>query len=204
MNATQRQPIVHELKCHPGPFQAVKDGSKTFEWRKDDRGYKVGDTLWMREWDPDAVRQKYRHGQFHELQDGYTGDEISRTVTYIIREGFGIPDGYCIMGLAAAKEEQAKLLTDEEIERIRDEDTDGLYSDALAGFLDGLRYARDNGYLAPAKGSGLTVEGVMDCMDSAGDPPDNTDHFYLWAEKFRKALSDYAENRGGNLRSDNP
>ena len=100
MNATQIQPMVHELKCHPGPFQAVKDGSKPFEWRKDDRGYQVGDTLWLREWYP---------GDTPSVPDstaGYTGDGLRRTVTYIIREGFGIPEGYCIMGLAAAKEEE--------------------------------------------------------------------------------------------------
>lgn len=103
LNAEARPPMVHELKCHPGPFQAVKNGSKPFEWRKDDRlppdDFRVGDTLWLREWDP-------KHNALHYDIDvtyfpiGYTGDEIRRTVTYIIREGFGIPEGYCIMGLA--------------------------------------------------------------------------------------------------------
>lgn len=102
-----RQPVTHELKCHPEPFQAVLDGSKPFEWRKDDRDYQVGDTLLLREWDP-AWRTHL------DMSIGYTGRECSRVVTYTIREGFGIPEGYCIMGLAP---HQGKKLTDQEIER---------------------------------------------------------------------------------------
>lgn len=100
---SKRQPITHELKCHPEPFQAVLDWTKRFEWRKADRDYQVGDTLKLREWDP-AWRTHL------DMSIGYTGRECTRTVTYIIREGFGIPEGYCIMGLSAPH--QWKKLTD--------------------------------------------------------------------------------------------
>ncbi len=59
----------HELKCHPPHFQAVWDDEKRFELRKDDRGYLVGDTLWLREWEESA---------------GYSGREIVVEVTYLI------------------------------------------------------------------------------------------------------------------------
>ena len=91
----ERPPVTHELKCHPGPYRATKSGDKPFEFRKDDRDYRVGDTLWLREWDP----QQCNLG-VGEKAPAYTGDEIHRLVTYIIREGFGIPNGYCIMGLS--------------------------------------------------------------------------------------------------------
>lgn len=100
-----RAPITHELKCHPGPFQAVKDGTKPFEWRKDDRDYRVGDTLRLMEWDPAYPAPHLRSNAddgFPEEPIGYTGYVEYRTVTYIIREGFGIPEGYCIMGLGRA------------------------------------------------------------------------------------------------------
>jgi len=42
----------HILKCWPGPFAAVLDGSKRFEYRVDDRGYRVGDILHLREYVP--------------------------------------------------------------------------------------------------------------------------------------------------------
>lgn len=44
----------HELKTWPRYFDAVKRGDKSFEVRRDDRGYAVGDTLVLREFEPDA------------------------------------------------------------------------------------------------------------------------------------------------------
>lgn len=41
----------HELKIEPPYFQAVIDGRKTFEIRKNDRGYNAGDTVLLREYD---------------------------------------------------------------------------------------------------------------------------------------------------------
>ena len=37
--------MTHELKCLKPYFQHILDGQKTFELRKDDRGYRVGDVL---------------------------------------------------------------------------------------------------------------------------------------------------------------
>lgn len=67
---------------------------------------------------------------------------------------------------AAAKEEQARALTDEGAHDIAEREIKPqahLTFDELTscrhGFEMGLRYARDNGYLAPAKGSGwISVE----------------------------------------------
>ena len=42
---------IHELKIKPVYFEAVKEGIKTFELRKDDRNFKVGDILLLREWE---------------------------------------------------------------------------------------------------------------------------------------------------------
>ena len=40
---------THELKTWPEYFEAVKDGTKNFELRKDDRGFKAGDHLVLAE-----------------------------------------------------------------------------------------------------------------------------------------------------------
>ena len=79
---------VHELKCWPVYFQDVLSGRKSFEFRKDDRGFKVGDSLHLREFD--------------NVTGTYTGRECYRDVVYIMRGGCAaIPsfDGYIIMSL---------------------------------------------------------------------------------------------------------
>lgn len=43
--------MEHELKILPQFFCRVKDGSKTFEVRKNDRGFQPGDTVFLNEWD---------------------------------------------------------------------------------------------------------------------------------------------------------
>lgn len=77
---------VHELKCDPGPFQATYIGSKTFEVRVNDRDYKVGDTLHLREYD--------------RITSTYTGRWVSKRVTYLLAGGsYGLPDNLVVMSL---------------------------------------------------------------------------------------------------------
>jgi hypothetical protein len=76
--------MIHELKTWPGPFQATWNGLKLFEFRKNDRDFKVGDTLLLREYDPYI---------------GYTGREIITKITYILSEGYDLPENYCILSI---------------------------------------------------------------------------------------------------------
>lgn len=41
--------MTHELKIQPKYFRAILDGKKNFEIRKNDRGYKVGDKVVLKE-----------------------------------------------------------------------------------------------------------------------------------------------------------
>lgn len=43
---------THELKTWPQYWNDVSMGRKTVEVRLNDRGFRVGDTLVLREWDP--------------------------------------------------------------------------------------------------------------------------------------------------------
>jgi hypothetical protein len=79
----------HELKCWPPFFQAILEGDKNFEVRKNDRGFQAGDVLRLREWDPKKVA------------NNYTGRDFPMVVTYVL-SGFGIQDGYVVMGLRDA------------------------------------------------------------------------------------------------------
>ncbi len=81
---------THELKCWPEYYDAVASGAKTFEIRKNDRDYQVGDTLILRRYNP--------------VSKEYTGESLVRTVTYIIPlenvPGISVENGTIVMGLA--------------------------------------------------------------------------------------------------------
>lgn len=75
---------VHEVKCWPGFFDALDDGKKRFEVRYNDRDYKVGDTLHVREWDMTT----------------YTGRDCWLWIDYVMTGGqMGVQDGYVVMSV---------------------------------------------------------------------------------------------------------
>jgi hypothetical protein len=75
---------VHELKCWPEYFEALRDGRKTFEFRVDDRDFVPGDILWLREWHPDTR---------------YSGRDLRRRVTYVMDATPVGAAGYVVMSL---------------------------------------------------------------------------------------------------------
>lgn len=78
--------MKHDLKCWPLPFDAVRRRVKTFELRVNDRDYKVGDVLHLREWSPVSKR--------------YSGKYEDRTVTFILDEQqFGLKPGVIAMAI---------------------------------------------------------------------------------------------------------
>ena len=80
--------MTHELKIEPKWFELVSSGTKKFEIRFNDRGFKVGDTLLLREYDP---RKK--------KAERYTGRELTVEVEYVFDEKFGLLSGYVILGI---------------------------------------------------------------------------------------------------------
>jgi hypothetical protein len=77
--------MEHKLKTLPEYFWEVWKENKTFELRKHDRDYKVGDTLRLMEWN--YVK--------------YTGRECNRTIKYILRdcEKYGLKKGFVILAI---------------------------------------------------------------------------------------------------------
>ena len=74
----------HYLKTWPEYFQAMKDGTKTFEMRKNDRKYTVGDTLILQEFNPET-----------EL---YTDSvDLWFRVTYVLDKQPFVSEGYVCM-----------------------------------------------------------------------------------------------------------
>ena len=85
---SQQEKKVHDVKLGTTFFDDVKTGRKTFELRKNDRGYKEGDTIVL-----------------HEYKDGTTtGRTIAKKIVYMLEDFTGLEDGYCILGLGEAAE----------------------------------------------------------------------------------------------------
>lgn len=90
--ASSHVPTEHELKCWPEFYREIESGRKTFELRKDDRGYRCGDVLLLREWRRNRI--------VNTIGDGdYTGRALRRTVTYVL-SGDVIQPGFVCMSLA--------------------------------------------------------------------------------------------------------
>ncbi|AGC43281.1 hypothetical protein MYSTI_01952 [Myxococcus stipitatus DSM 14675] len=78
----------HDLKTWPPYFQDVMTGVKSFELRENDRDFAVGDTLCLREWDPQVSQ--------------YTMRAVTRRVVYVLPGGaFGLASTHVILGLGS-------------------------------------------------------------------------------------------------------
>lgn len=92
---------THELKILPQYFEKVLDGSKTFEIRKDDRGFEVGDILVLKEFQQGCI--DCTQGEPIETEKrGYTGRVIKKEISYILKggiSGMGLRKGFSILAL---------------------------------------------------------------------------------------------------------
>lgn len=76
----------HELKINPKFIQRILDGTKTFEIRKNDRDYQVGDTLIMRAYDEQIGWPD------HGVYDTVVAKVVYFTTAYQ-------QEGYCVLGI---------------------------------------------------------------------------------------------------------
>ena len=70
MSIKKRDPVTHELKCWTTFYDLVDLGIKSFEIRKRDRPYQIGDTILLRRYDP--------------ISRDYTGQQMWRGITYLL------------------------------------------------------------------------------------------------------------------------
>lgn len=83
---------THSIRLAKTYFNDVASGKKSFELRKNDREYKVGDMLEML-----------------EFADGRnTGRIIQAEVVYMLEGYTGLEDGYCILGISVKKVDTEK------------------------------------------------------------------------------------------------
>lgn len=84
----------HQIKCWPDYFTPTQNGDKPFEVREDDRNYRVGDLLIIREWNPET--------------EEFTDRVAIRKITYKLQGGqLGIKDSYCVLGIKTIEEAKA-------------------------------------------------------------------------------------------------
>ena len=89
-NKPKERSGIHSLKIHPEFYRAVAEGRKTYEVRKFDRDFRVGDTVELQEWDPS-----------HKI---YTGRQLSTYISYITAPGsWDLPKTVGVFGIVLAK-----------------------------------------------------------------------------------------------------
>ena len=77
----------HSLKTWPEHFELNRTGKKTFEIRKNDRGFEVGDYLALKEWSP--------------IDRKYSGRVLYYRITCLYLGGqLGIQDDFAVLGLS--------------------------------------------------------------------------------------------------------
>lgn len=87
--------ITHELKCWPEQWQALLNGSKNFEVRRNDRHFKVGDVCLFRRWSP----------EFGYYDQKETIGLIVSSILHSEDFPLGIVPGYVVLGFGVVQEE---------------------------------------------------------------------------------------------------
>lgn len=77
--------MTQALKCFPIFFKAIAEGTKTFDVRKNDRHFKVGDKLLLQE--------------YNNTEGKYTGQEWEGSITYILDDPDYCKKGMVILGI---------------------------------------------------------------------------------------------------------
>ena len=95
---------VHELKTWPEYWDALAGGFKKVEIRKNDRSFREGDYLLLRQWVPNRNTIRISKGEEDELLVGeYTGRCVMAKVTHILTShsppGGLLPTGYVAMSI---------------------------------------------------------------------------------------------------------
>lgn len=75
--------MTHALKSNPQNFELITNGTQTFDVRKNDRPFKIGDSLLLQEYDKT-----------------YTGKEWKGSIAHISSDS--VKNGFVILGIKEA------------------------------------------------------------------------------------------------------
>lgn len=74
---------MHEVKITGSDYEDIVSGRRKFDLRKNDKGYKAGDSLKMLE---------FKNGK-------HTGRTLDADIVYVLEDYTGLEEGYCILGI---------------------------------------------------------------------------------------------------------
>lgn len=74
---------IHTLKAGEPTFSDLRSGVRTFDVRRNDQDFHVGDLLMICQY----------------INDNFTGYDIQRKISYIGTDSEGLKDGYVLLGL---------------------------------------------------------------------------------------------------------
>ena len=103
--------MKHVLKTHPAMFKALREGTKNFEVRKDDRAFQTGDIVVLKYYDPNPtsaipVPPWSANESANEVEDQIDKSPIVKRITFVLRGGqYGIEPGYVVLALENHKVE---------------------------------------------------------------------------------------------------
>lgn len=98
---------IHKLKIKEEYYKAIVDGNKTFELRKNDRDYQVGDLI---QFTDDLFNQEKTTDKFMAEKYYPQPSETLFKITYIL-EGvpeYGLDTEYCILGIKQVEIKEVK------------------------------------------------------------------------------------------------
>jgi hypothetical protein len=98
--------MKHELKIWPQYYCRVEDGSKTFEVRKNDRGFQPGDEVILQEYNPEKEgfwqdNDPMGPETWEEKIIGFTGKSLKFKIGYVLP----IEEGKVVFSLLKAENE---------------------------------------------------------------------------------------------------
>lgn len=84
-------PKIHKLKIQPKFLNEIKTKKKTFELRKNDRNFQLGDMLML---------VSFKNNEFQE-------DGIMTEVVYVLNNFGGLQEGYVILGIDVTEQHKS-------------------------------------------------------------------------------------------------
>ena len=96
--------MTHHIKILKPFADVIIEGNKTFEIRKNDRGYNRGDFVKF---------QTITQESFSSFETTHEINDKLYEITYVLSSGFGLQEGYCVFGIKEVHDEQKEASPDD-------------------------------------------------------------------------------------------